>query len=113
MQSLNYILSCPYGPRCSPVLGTKQSFADADRITSYRVPTVLAALRSSGQSEALQMPTGLHPVVHRSIDDVQLLLARQLDEIDGVARNADRQLWISFRMLHSVQQRVSIENVDV
>src|ERR1700754_5013355 len=51
--------------------------------------------------------------VERAVDHVHLLLARQPDEIDGIARHADRQAWIFVGMVHRIHQRVAVQNVDV
>ena len=46
-------------------------------------------------------------------DDVELLLARQLDEVHRVAGDADGQLRVELGVVHGVQQRLAIEDVDV
>src|SRR5678815_2878009 len=46
-------------------------------------------------------------------DDVHLLLTREPHEVDGVARHANRQARVLLRMLHRVDERVAIEDVDV
>src|SRR5690242_8407829 len=51
--------------------------------------------------------------VEGPVDHVHLLLAREADEVDGVTRDADRQLRIFLGMLHRIEQRVAIEHVDV
>ena len=51
--------------------------------------------------------------VESPADDVELLFARQFDEVDRVARHANRQLRILLRMIHGVLQRLASEHVDV
>src|SRR4249919_1470957 len=51
--------------------------------------------------------------VERAVDDVHLLLAREPDEIHRVAGDANRQARILLRMIHRVEQRVPVEDVDV
>ena len=46
-------------------------------------------------------------------DDIQLLLPGQLDEIHRVAGYPDSKLGIKLRMLHSVKQNISIQNIYV
>ena len=46
-------------------------------------------------------------------NNVELLLARELDEVHGVAGNAHRQLRIFFRMIHRIEERFTIEDVHV
>src|SRR6056297_950426 len=55
----------------------------------------------------------LHLPVERPVHHVELLLARQLDEVDGVARDADRELRVLLRVLHRVEQRLAVQHVDV
>ena len=49
----------------------------------------------------------------RSRDDLLLMLARQLDEIDGVAADANRKRGMVLGMRHGVQKNASIDAVDV
>ena len=51
--------------------------------------------------------------VEGPIDDVHLLLAREPHEIDGIARDANRQVRILLRVIHRIEQRVAIEHVHV
>src|SRR3954471_7861510 len=51
--------------------------------------------------------------VERSIDYVHLLVAREPDEIDGVAGDANRQARVLLGMIHGIDQRVAIQHVDV
>ncbi|MNP76357.1 hypothetical protein D3C76_1735780 [compost metagenome] len=51
--------------------------------------------------------------MERSVNDIELLLSRQLDEVDGIARYPDCQLWILLRMLHRIKQGFFIKHVDV
>ena len=51
--------------------------------------------------------------MERPVDDVHLLLAGEAHEIDGIARDANRQIRVLLRVIHRVQQRVAIEHVDV
>src|SRR3954452_3039166 len=51
--------------------------------------------------------------VEGSINDIQLLLPRQPDEVDGVTRDADGQVRILLWMVHGVQKRIAIQHVDV
>ena len=59
------------------------------------------------------MREGSECFVERPVDDVELLLAGELDEVDGVAGHADRQLRVQLGMLHRVQQQVALQDVDV
>ena len=47
------------------------------------------------------------------MDNVKLLLARELDEVHRITRDADGELRILFRMLHGVFQRFTGKDVDV
>ena len=55
----------------------------------------------------------LHRAVEGAIDDVELLLLRELDEVHRVAGHPDRQLRVLLRVLHRVLQRLAVEHVDV
>ena len=48
-------------------------------------------------------------------DDVELLLSRQVDELDRVAGNTDSEVCVLglFRMLHSVLKLFKTEHIDV
>lgn len=52
-------------------------------------------------------------LVEGSADDVILLLGCQLDEVYGIAGNADGQLGVIFGMFLSIQQGVTVQNVDI
>ena len=49
----------------------------------------------------------------RAVDHVKLLLARQSHKVDRVAGDTNRQLRVLFRVIHGVQQRLSIKDVNV
>src|SRR5690349_13505787 len=51
--------------------------------------------------------------VEGTIDDVHLLLASETDEVHGVAGDTDRKLWIFFRVIHGIEQRGFVENIDI
>src|SRR3954451_14942749 len=51
--------------------------------------------------------------VERPVDHVHLPLARQADEVHGVAGHADGEAGVFLRMLHGFEQRVAVEHVDV
>src|SRR4026209_1436856 len=51
--------------------------------------------------------------VERAIDHVHLLLLRETHEVHGVARHADREARVLFRVLHRVEQRLLVQDVDV
>ena len=51
--------------------------------------------------------------VERSRDNVELLSPGELYEVHGVARNADCQLRIFFRVIHCVLENLAPEHVDV
>ena len=57
----------------------------------------------------------LQVIVARSGDDIQLLLTRQIDELHGITRYADRKvrIFFLFRMLHGVLQLLHAEDVDI
>ena len=55
----------------------------------------------------------LHSLVDGTMDNVVLLLLGELDEVYGVAGNADGQLRILFRVVHRVEQRFALEHVHV
>ena len=55
----------------------------------------------------------LEPIVECAGDDLVLLLFRECVEIDRVARYADRQLRVFLGMLLCVDERLSVEHVDV
>lgn len=48
-----------------------------------------------------------------AINNIELLFAREFSEIHGVARNADRQLWVFLWVIHGIEQDVFLENVDI
>ena len=56
---------------------------------------------------------GLRPAVEGAADHILLLLARQPDEVDGVARHTNGKLRILVRMLHRVFERFLIDHVQV
>src|SRR6187399_409293 len=51
--------------------------------------------------------------VESAIDDVHLLLTGEPHEIHRVAGHADRQARILLGMIHRIEQRVSVQHVDV
>src|SRR6185436_3798763 len=51
--------------------------------------------------------------VESAVDDVHLLLAGQPDEVDRVAGDANGQTRVILGMFHGVDERLSIEHVDV
>src|SRR4051812_32694422 len=51
--------------------------------------------------------------VEGPVDHIHLLLARQTHEVDGVPRDADGQVGVVLRMVHGVEKRVAIEDVDI
>ena len=54
-------------------------------------------------------------VVAGARDHVELLLAREVDELHRIARDADREVRVFglFRMLHRIDQLVGAEDIDV
>src|SRR5262249_44443661 len=46
--------------------------------------------------------------VERPVDHVHPLLAREADEVDGVARHADGQARVLLGMLHGVEERLAV-----
>src|SRR5690554_3496956 len=56
-------------------------------------------------------------VLDRSVEGarehVELLLAREAHEVHGVARDPDGQLRVLLGVLHGVQERLTVEHVDV
>src|SRR6185369_16055006 len=67
---------------------------------------------ASGVSACGVSGTGL-PAVEGAVDHVHLLLARQPDEVDRVARHADREARVLLRVVHRVEQRVAVQHVHV
>src|SRR5262245_56497854 len=55
----------------------------------------------------------LHTSVESSIDHVELLFSSQSHEVDSVSGNTDRQVGVSFWMIHGVQERIAIQHVDI
>jgi len=51
--------------------------------------------------------------VEGAADDVLLLLARQADKVDRVARNPDRKLRIFVGIFHRVLKRLLVDDVEV
>ena len=99
----------PRPPRCRPD-ARRNSRA---RPWSRRRPCARRGARSGCRSRVGSWPRRLHRAVEGAVDDVELLLARQLDEVHRVARHPDRELRILLRMLHRVLQRLAVEHVDV
>lgn len=56
-----------------------------------------------------------HLLMGAAGDDVELLLTGQVDEFDGVARDADGEVRVFrlFGVLHAVDELVNAEDVDV
>ena len=48
-----------------------------------------------------------------AVDHIQLLLTRQLYEVRRVAGNTHRQLRITLRFLHGIDQRLAVEHINV
>ena len=69
--------------------------------------------RRSRERERLSSDNELRSVVERPGNDVELLFARQLDEVHGVPGNAHRELRILFGVIHRVEQRFAVEDIDV
>ena len=46
-------------------------------------------------------------------DYFELVFAAELDEVDGIAGDADGQLRIVFRVFHRVKEHLAVEDVDV
>lgn len=57
----------------------------------------------------------LHLLMGAARDDIELLLARQVDELHGIAGHADREIRVLrfLRMLHAVDELIDAENIDV
>ena len=55
----------------------------------------------------------LHLTVEGAADDIELLLARQSDKVDRVARDADGELRILVGIFHRVLKRVLVDDVEV
>src|SRR5262245_56442064 len=51
--------------------------------------------------------------VEGSADDILLLVSREADEVDRVARYANRQAGVLLRMLHRVHERLAVQDVHV
>src|SRR3954468_20737577 len=69
--------------------------------------------RSGRSRSAAATRARSQPLVEGPVEHVELLLAREAHEVDGVAGHADRELRVAFRVLHRVAQRLAIEHVDV
>ena len=52
-------------------------------------------------------------LVEGTADHIRLLLRSQLDEIHRITTHTDRELRIVLRMLLSVQQSISVENIYI
>ena len=55
----------------------------------------------------------LHALVERTRDNLQLMLAAQLDEVHSVTRYTDCQLWILLGVLHSIHKHLAVQYVHV
>ena len=53
------------------------------------------------------------PAVEGPTDHIHLLLPGETDEVDRVSRNTNCQLRVLVWMLHRVEQRIAIENIQV
>jgi len=51
--------------------------------------------------------------MERPVDHVHLLIAREPYEVDRVPRHANRQRRILFGMIHGIQERFTIQHVNV
>src|SRR6185369_9893761 len=51
--------------------------------------------------------------VEGAVDDVHLLLARQPHEVDRVARYPNRQARVLLGVVHRIDERVAVEDVDI
>ena len=51
--------------------------------------------------------------MERTADNLQLMLAAELDEVNGVARYADGELRILLGVLHGIHQHLAVEHVHV
>src|SRR5688572_23179748 len=67
---------------------------------------------SSGVAAAVSI-AGSSVGMERAVDHVHLLLAGQADEVDRVARHADRQARVFLRVVDRIEQRVAVQHVDV
>src|ERR1700751_5330423 len=63
----------------------------------------LSAMALSSQSSSMES----------AVDHVHLLFACEAHEVHGVARDANRQVGILFRMIHRIHQRLAVEHVHV
>src|SRR3954464_13033885 len=57
--------------------------------------------------------TGLMLSMEGAVDDIKLLLARELDEVHGVTGHPDRELGVKLRGIHGMQEGFAVEDVDV
>src|SRR5688572_656435 len=57
--------------------------------------------------------SGMGVSVEGAIDDVHLLLAAEPHEVHRVPGHADGEARVLLRMLHGVEQRVAVQDVDV
>src|SRR6187431_1435548 len=69
--------------------------------------------RCTRRSNGLRAASGVSTAMEGPIDHVDLLLARETDEVHRVSRHANSQARILFRVIHGIQQRGTIEHVDV
>src|SRR3954470_16293487 len=92
-------------------------FSNASRMPAFPTRSPFETRRSYG------LPIGtsasdtatliLSRAVEGAVDHIHLLFARQAHEIHRITGDANRQRRVFLRMLHGVQQRVSIEHVHV
>ena len=55
----------------------------------------------------------LHRSVEGTVNDIKLLLTCQLNKVNRITGNANRQLRILLRMLHGVNKLCTVENVNI
>ena len=55
----------------------------------------------------------LHTLVDGSRQHVELLLSCELNEVDGIAADADCELRVFLGMLHGIEQQIAAEHVDI
>ena len=51
--------------------------------------------------------------MNRTLNDLELLLSRQLNKVYGIPGDADRKLRIFFRVLHRVKEKFPANDIDV
>src|SRR4051812_23690856 len=61
----------------------------------------------------MEASAGLMQGMEGAVDDIELLLTRELDEVHRVAGHPDGELRVQLRVVHGMQQGLAVEDVDV